>query len=243
MTTKTWLGGLGAAALAVALGLVLPLPEPPQPTAAAGAPAPVPLPAARPVAAPRTGSARTTAAPSADAGVELDRLVAAARQGDRRAAYAAYQLLSSCVQTPAPDVCRGLPPTLVQERLRFLAQAAQAGVVDAQIDFYMEGPAPVQAADGEALQAWRGQAMGLLTAAAGQCEPFAMGLLATLYDAGEMTQRSAAQALAYAVAESQLRHRAPPSDEALRNRLAEPADDAVLAAARLQGQQLAAACR
>ncbi|PTT80019.1 hypothetical protein DBR42_20270, partial [Pelomonas sp. HMWF004] len=78
--------------------------------------------------------------------------------------------------------------------------------------------------------------------AAAQCESFAMGLLATLYDAGEVTPRDAAQALAYAVADGQLRHR-PPSDDALRDRLAEPVDDATLAVARQQGQRLAAACR
>jgi hypothetical protein len=244
MAMKAWLGGFGAVALVLALvqafapsapplmeappppvGPALPWPAPPHLTVRAGAQPP----ASRVVGTPTDRD-------------ELERLIAAARQGDRQAAYVAYQRLSACATEAPPDACSRLPPSLVQERLRFLAEAAQAGVVGAQIDFYMEGPGALQSADDEALQAWREQAVGQLASAAGRCDVFAMGLLATLYDAGEMTQRNDARALAYAVAERQLRRRAPPSDAALRNRLAEPVDDAVLATARQQGQSLAAAC-
>jgi hypothetical protein len=239
---KAWLAGLvGAAALAAGLGLAafappaalpvalrvaLPVAQAPAPAVRLQPPSEVPRAV---VALPPAPLASTT---------KLDRLVAAARQGDRRAGYGAYQALSAC---SAVGACRGLPASLVQERLRFLADAAAAGIADAQIDFYMEGPDAQQALDGDALQAWRQQALGGLTAAAAQCEPFAMGLLATLYDAGELMPRDATQALAYAVAEGQLRHR-PPGDDALRDRLAEPATDAALAAARQQGQRLAAGC-
>lgn len=248
MAMKAWLGGLGAVALVAALGLAALVP-PAMPPAGEAAPAvmpplPLPLPMAPPAMAARV-VARPVAARAVLAPVsttELDRLVAAARQGDRRAAYAAYQALSACAVPEAPQACRGLPASLVQERLRFLADAVQAGIAAAQIDFYMEGPDALQALGGDALQAWREQALGGLKAAAGQCEPFAMGLLATLYDAGELTPRDPARALAYAVAEGQLRRR-PASDEALRDRLAEPVDDATLAAARQQGLSLAGACR
>ena len=240
---KAWLGGLGAvvlmAALAAALGLAVFVPPAAAPVAVVPAAAvrPLPLPAAPAAVALRPTAARAVVAPVAS--TELDRLVAAARQGDRRAGYAAYLALSACL---AAQACAGLPPSLVQERLRFLADAVQAGIAGAQIDFYMEGPDAAQAVDGDALQAWRAQALGGLKAAAAQCEPFAMGLLATLYDAGELMPRDATQALAYAVAEGQLRQR-PPSDDALRDRLGEPTADAALAAARQQGLGLAAACR
>ena len=106
----------------------------------------------------------------------------------------------------------------------------------------MEGPDALQSQDADALQAWRQQALSGLKAAAAQCEPFAMGLLATLYDAGELMPRDGAQAVAYAVAEGQLRLR-PASDDSLRDRLAEPIEAAALEAARRQGLSLAAACR
>lgn len=176
---------------------------------------------------------------------ELDRLVALARRGDdARASHAAYQALAACVAPEAeqPVFCRGLPASLLQERLRFLGHAARAGLPAAQIDFYMEGPDALQALDADALQAWRLEALAGLQGAAAGCEPFAMGLLATLYDAGELMPRDATRALAYAVAEGQLRRLAV-SDDSLRDRLAEPVDDAVIASAREQGQRLAAACR
>ena len=246
---KTWLGGLGAVALLAALGQAVLITS-----SAPSAPTVPPAAAVRPLAlptAPQDEQTRPAARPAvARASVvpvsstELDRLVAAARQGDRRAGYAAYQALSACLavdEAAAARACGGLPLSLVQERLRFLADAAQAGISGAQIDFYMEGPDALQAADGDVLQAWRQQALGGLKAAAAQCEPFAMGLLATLYDAGELTPRNAVEAVAYAVAEGQLRRR-PPSDDALRDRLGEPIADAALAAARQQGMSLAAAC-
>ena len=141
-----------------------------------------------------------------------------------------------------PSSCHGLPASLLQERLRFLGQAVHAGLPAAQIDFYMEGPDAMQALDPDALQAWRAQALAGLQGAAAQCEPFAMGLLATLHDAGELAPRDAVQAVAYAVADGLVRHR-PPGDELLRDRLAEPIADAELAAGRQQGERLAAACR
>lgn len=243
MVIKAWHAGLAALAGLAVLGLVM-VPAPPADVAAVVPervvqPLPLPVVPAAPVTRPAV--ARPVAAASPD---ELERLVAQARRGDMRAAHAAYQALSACV---APEVeraafCRGLPASLVQERLRFLADAARAGVAAAQIDFYMEGPSAAQAVDADALQAWRGQALAGLKEAAAQCEPFAMGLLATLYDAGETAPRDAPQALAYAVAEGQLRRRTV-SDDSLRDRLAEPVTDAALAAAREQGQRLAAACR
>jgi hypothetical protein len=233
---KAWLGGLGALGLLTALGLAV-ITAPPEPVPASSAVAPPALPALpRAIPAPAAPRLHAELAPVPSPS-ELDRLVATARQGDRRAAYAAYLLLSACVET----ACPGVPLSLVNERLRFLADAARAGVAGAQIDFYLEGPGAQQATEGDALQAWRQQALDGLKSAAAQCESFAMGQLATLFDTGELAARDATAAVAYAVADGQLRRR-PPSDASLRDRLAEPISDAALAAARQQGLDLAAAC-
>lgn len=241
---KAWYGGLGALALLAVLGLAWPVGQPAprgDVTLPAVAVRPLALPAVASTGAAVRGRAMARPAPAVRTASELDRLVAEARRGDVRAGYAAYRALSACAGDPR-ETCRGLPYSLLQERLRFLADAARAGLPAAQIDFYMEGPGAQQAQDGDALLAWRQQALGWLKAAAGQCEPFAMGLLATLYDGGELMPRDASQAVAYAVAEGQLRHR-PPSDEGLRDRLAEPIEAAALNAARRQGLSLASACR
>lgn len=232
---KAWLGGLGVVGLLGALGLTLTA-VPPEPMTASRVVAPLALPT--PARATPPALRPLVAATSAPAPTELDRLVAAARLGDRRAGYAAYRLLSACAET----ACPGVPLSLVNERLRFLADAARQGVARAQIDFYLEGPGAQQATEGDALQAWREQALDGLRNAASQCESFAMGQLATLFDTGELAPRDAAEAVAYAVADGQLRRR-PPSDAALRDRLAEPISDAELAAARERGLSLAAACR
>lgn len=249
--THGWLGALALAAGAGWTAMTVssvPGPVPvPMPTAGGAlltgvAVQPVPLPTPQVVPAARAyAPPPARPAPAPRSVPELDRLVAAARQGDVRAGYAAYQALAACAAADGAP-CAGVPAPLLQERLRFLADAAHAGLPAAQIDVYMEGPDPLQAQDPDALQAWRQQALAGLTSAASQCEPFAAGLLATLYDAGELTPRNAAQAVAYAVAEGQLRRR-PPSDAALRDRLAEPIDDAALLAARQQGMAWAAACR
>ncbi|MGM9481600.1 hypothetical protein ACS5PN_10450 [Roseateles sp. NT4] len=242
---KTWHAAVGALALLALLGLVA-MPAPPADVATAPEQRvqALPLPTVPPAVAARPVLAGPVAAVAPVAPSELDGQVAQARRGDRRAGHAAYQALSACVAPEAerPAFCRGLPASLVQERLRFLADAAQAGIAAAQIDFYMQGPDAAQAVDADALQAWRTEALNGLKDAAAQCEPLAMGLLATLHDSGELAPRDATLAVAYAVAEARTRHR-PTSDERLRDRLAEPITDAELAAARAQGERLAASCR
>ncbi|RTL40940.1 MAG: hypothetical protein EKK53_14570 [Burkholderiales bacterium] len=250
--TRRW-GGLGVVALAA--GLVLgawwmprsPSGGPPATAPAEAAPAtrlarasPAMLPvalAAEPAASTPAREGRRTM----DRYAALDALIAAARQGDAQAAHAAYRGLAACLGPDAPR-CPGLPASLLQERMRFLAQAMHAGLPQAQLDFYFEGPDLGQAQDAASLQAWRAEALAGLQAAAARCEPLAAGVLATQYDSGELSPRDPGLAVAYAVAEGRLRGR-PTSDASLRDRLAEPIDDAALAAARQQGLALAAACR
>lgn len=242
---KPWLAGLASVALAagLALGAAWPPMSPPLAAPEAG-PVPVAaltLPALPSVAPAVARPQRPATAPARESDAALDALIAAARRGDAQAAYAAYRALAACAQPDGPP-CAHLPASLLQERMRFLAQAVRAGLPDAQLDFYFEGPDRLQAQDEQALQAWRAEALAGLQAAASHCEPLAAGLLATLYDSGELAPRDPALAVAYAVAEGRWRHR-PPSDASLRDRLAEPIDDAALAVARQQGLALAAACR
>lgn len=197
----------------------------------------VPTVVANPVPSSRRAPASSGVAPSA-----VMRAVAAARLGDAQAAHDAYRRLTDCSRGDGTSECAGLPRSLIEERLRFLAQAARAGIPAAQVDVYMEGPDPLVALDEQQLQAWRAETLSGLQQAAGRCDAFANGLLATLFDSGELAPRDAARAVAYAVAEASLRHR-PLTDEALQDRLAQPLDAAGLAAAREQGLRLAASCR
>lgn len=241
-----WTAGL--AALAV-LGLVLSLlgmgaPETPAAQHEPQAPkvAALSLPAAPPDVARPTGSNHRSSVSAGAVVSALARAVAAARLGDAQSAYEAYRLLTDCSRGEGPAECAGLPRSLIEERLRFLAQAARAGVPAAQVDVYMEGPDPLLALDERQLQAWRAETLSGLQQAAGRCDAFANGLLATLSDSGELAPRDPARAVAYAVAEATLRHR-PLTDDALQDRLAEPLDAPSLASARAQGLRLAASCR
>lgn len=156
----------------------------------------------------------------------------AARMAEPRAAYHVYQALAICAtsqgDTPALQdaaqraqfeqerkavlqICASVSPALVQERLHFLGIAAQAGLREAQIDFYMEGPNGKtvnwsQARTDPAVQQWQADALHFLQQAGAHGEPFAYGLLANAYYAGTLAPRDAKLALTYAAAEAQLRH-------------------------------------
>lgn len=181
----------------------------------------------------------------------LEPRMAAVRRGEIRPAYEVYQALSLCAalddaegteRQQIAEACRGVSPLQVQERLRWLTQAAQAGVVDAQVDFYFDGRRsqnPALPADDPGLQAWKAEALDHLQRAARHCDHFAMGLLATLSESGELAPADPAQALRYAVANAQVRG-LPISTAALRDRFGEEVADADLAAAIPAGLALAA---
>lgn len=197
----------------------------------------------------------------------IDRHAPAARRGDPQAVQALYEALAVCAtrDDPLPDVaapadrdallreqaqvrrlCAGVSPAQVQERLRFLAAAADAGLAQAQVDFYAEGPdgagvsATLQAdsADDPALAAWRAQAVAHLQRAAAQCEPFAMGLLASLYDGSLVAPASPALAVTYAAAEGVARGQ-PRSAARLQGAFGAGLTPAEVDAARRDGEQLA----
>ncbi len=155
---------------------------------------------------------------------------ARARKGDPVAAYKVYQAVDVCAKLadPLPEfasdaqrdeahterqrveqLCSGVSQAQIEERMRFLNDAARAGNTDAQIDFFMEGPngRPVeQSNDDAALQLWKTEALGYLTSAGQRGDAFALGLLANAYDAGNIVEPDAKTSLAYTVANAAARN-------------------------------------
>lgn len=190
-----------------------------------------------------------------------------ARAGDKDAAYNVYQATAVCASNdePAPAyrsadeleqfqaerkkmlaLCEGVNPAQLQERLSFLAVAARAGKVEAQIDYFMEGPYGrdtdlAKSAEDPVVQQWKTEAVTELKSAAGQGEPFALALLSQVYDAGELLPRDARLSLAYKVAEADARNSVL-SEEQLRRNAGAQMSDADFASALQTGRQIASAC-
>ena len=190
-----------------------------------------------------------------------------ARAGDKDAAYKVYLAAAVCASNdePAPAfnddaglkqflqqrekllaLCQGVNSAQLQERLTFLAQAARAGNVEAQIDYFMEGPYGrdtdlAKSADDPVVQQWKTEAVKDLKAAAGQGEPFALALLAQVYAAGELLPRDEKLSLAYKVAEADARN-SNLSEQQLRRNAGAQMSDADFASALQTGRQMAAAC-
>jgi hypothetical protein len=190
--------------------------------------------------------------------------VGAARSGDVKAAYEVYQAESICAANDDPvsdyfdpaqkeqflrereglvKLCSGLSPAQVQERLGFLGTAARAGHVGAQIDYYMEGPygrsldLAENGADPIVVQ-WKQDALGYLKQAGGKCDHFALALLATVYDAGQLTARDLRSSMAYSIAAAVPRKK-PLTDAQLRERFGDELSAADFDSARAMGAQLA----
>ena len=160
----------------------------------------------------------------------IDKHAVAARRGDAYAAYEVYKAESVCAvgNEAAPQfdlpaqhakflqerqtlatLCAQVSPAQIQERLGFLSQAARSGLREAQIDFYIEGPYGRAVDnfnnDDPILKDWREEALGHLQAASAQCDPYAMGLLANAWDAGDFGKRNVGLAAFFSAAEAQTR--------------------------------------
>lgn len=172
--------------------------------------------------------------------------IGAARTGDMKAAYEVYKAEAVCANSDEPvadyqdagereqflrqreglrKLCKGMSLAQVQERMVFLAAAARAGNAEAQIDFYMEGPPgtlrnPSVNGDDPAVKQWKEDAIDFLKQAAAKCDRFALGLLSTVYDAGNIVEHSDKLSMAYGVADS-LARRIPVTPAQLRNRFGE----------------------
>jgi hypothetical protein len=200
-----------------------------------------------------------------DAAAYIDARAAAARTGDVHAAYEVYQAASACAAAgePLPDfldpkegeaaarerahvraLCARVSPAQLQERMRFLTRAADAGERDAQVDFFMEGPGgkPLAEADqaDPQVQQWQQQALTYLKDAGAQCDQFALGLLSNAYDAGQLGARDPALAMAYQIASNAARAK-PLSEQQLRQRWGEELAAGDFDAARRKGAQIAGA--
>lgn len=190
--------------------------------------------------------------------------IGAARSGDPKAAYEVYQAESICAANDDPvadyhdpaqkaqflrereglvKLCAGMSPAQVQERLGFLGTAARAGQVAAQVDFYMEGPYGrefdmAQNADDPTVRQWKEDALGYLKQAGGKCDHFALALLSTVYDAGQLTERDLRTSIAYRVAAAVPRKK-PVNEEQLRNEFGDQLSPADFASALQLGAQMA----
>lgn len=201
-----------------------------------------------------------------DAAAYIAERAARARTGDLKAAYEAYQAASGCAAAEEPlseffneaegreaarerermrRLCAKVSPAQIQERMRFLSQAADAGNHDARIDFYMEGPGgrtvDLQThADDPEVREWKQQAIAYLQQAGAQCDQFALGLLSNVYDAGQLVPRDPASSMMYTIASNNVRSR-PLSEDQLRRRFGDELAPAAFDAALQAGARLAAA--
>ncbi|MFZ6813376.1 hypothetical protein ACO0K3_02830 [Undibacterium sp. Rencai35W] len=197
----------------------------------------------------------------------ISKWVGLARAGDIDAAYNVYQAESVCSNVAEPltefnreadreqsvaehkrliTLCAGVTPAQIQERLSFLSLAAHAGKVDAQIDYFMEGPygRPIdlkESRDDPLVQTWKSEAVTGLKAAAVMGEPFAFALLSQSYDVGEIVPRDAKQSLAYKVAEAEVRNTTL-SELQLRRKFGSQMSDEDFDAAMQMGKKLAQEC-
>lgn len=197
----------------------------------------------------------------------IDQWAAAARRGDKDAAYKVYQAESVCATNDEPmanyqteedrkeflnereairKICNGVSPVQVQERMHFLELAARGGNNQAKIDFYMEGPGGrtdngVLSRNDPAFKQWREDAVGYLKSAANQGDPFAMGLLSTIYGGETLGMRDTKLAMAYSIAEATARGRQL-TDDQLKRRFGKQMSGSDFAAAMQMGTQISSDC-
>jgi hypothetical protein len=190
-----------------------------------------------------------------------------ARTGDVSAAYKVYQAADVCADNDEalPDfqaesqrvqflndraalekLCAGVTPAQVQERMVFLTLAARAGNADAQIDYFMEGPYGrpanlADSADDPAVMKWKEDAVAYLKAASGQGQTFALALLSSAYDVGDLVPQDAKMSLAYAVADAAARN-VTVSPTQLRNRFGPQMSDEDYINSLQLGIQIASDC-
>ena len=190
-----------------------------------------------------------------------------ARTGNMEAVYKMYQAESVCANNDDPvaeykntierdqflserqalkKICEGVSPAQVQERLQFLSLAARSGKVNAQIDFYMEGPYGRALdlsgnRDDPLVQKWKDDALDGLKSAAAHGEPFAFGLLSLNYDNGELVPRDMKLSLAYKEAEAEIRNTAL-SEAQLRRKFGAQMSDSDFDRALQLGRQMALEC-
>ncbi|MCC7702102.1 hypothetical protein IGS59_07630 [Janthinobacterium sp. GW460P] len=156
----------------------------------------------------------------------LERLGASGKPED---AYAAYNLIDDCIvfqresrlpgmefelgremtvgeKTAQQQLCAGLTQRQREDRLGYLATAAQGGVPGAATLFLSEGPFGDRSAlrnrpDDPLVQAWKRQAIAQLTAQADEAELTSVSTLMMAYlRDGDVVQKDAPQAYGYLLA-------------------------------------------
>ncbi|MGI9024499.1 MAG: hypothetical protein ACR2GP_02780, partial [Burkholderiaceae bacterium] len=203
----------------------------------------------------------------------VDRWSHAARTGDTRAAYRVYQAEAYCARTeenerllrgpsiPREDearasiaawarslrnLCDGVSPAEVDERLHFLLVAAQSGIADAQIDFFIEGPYgkpyELRAEDPDPnVIAWKARAVDFLKQAAMQNNRDALEFLSLAYFNGVVVPQDFETSLTYDIALARANHK-DPDLALLATQLIKQLPESSVARARTAGEALYRQC-
>lgn len=216
-----------AAAIAAALAFVYwPAPDGGAPPVAAGGPA---APQGRSLASYFNLDAAPVPAAAPVPVTLAQQLARLAASGKPEDAYAAYNLLDDCIvfqresrlpglefelgremtaeeKAAQQQLCAGLTQRQREDRLGYLAAAAQGGVPGAATIFLSEGPFGDRSAlrnrpDDPLVQAWKRQAIAQLTAQADEAELTSVSTLMMAYlRDGEVVRKDAPQAYGYLLA-------------------------------------------
>lgn len=203
----------------------------------------------------------------------IDRWSPAARTGDAHAAYRLYEAEALCARAAENErmlrsrslsqgdglresieastedlqaLCDGVSPKEVEERLVFLTQAALSGNVQAQLDFYVEGPLgrhdELRADDPDPnVGTWKSQAIAFLKQAAMQNNRDALEALAVAYFNGIVVPQDFETSLTYEIALARASHK-DPELALLATQLTAQLPAAVVARARTAGEALYQQC-
>lgn len=169
-------------------------------------------------------------------------------QGDAGAAFQAYRALSICSQarvarnalsahaatiedalrkslesiaSRANKVCSHVSDVQLKERLSYLRLAAKAGIPDAQVAFFVEGPTgePVDysrfSKDDQVFASWKNDAIKFLEASSLKGNKSAMAMLVQLYSGGDVVEPDPKVALKYAIVQSLAKGLDPSSQTAV----------------------------
>lgn len=156
-------------------------------------------------------------------------------QGDANAAFQAYRALSICSQardaknalsmhaatiedalrkslesaaSRANDVCSHVSDVQLKERLSYLRLAAKAGIPDAQVAFFAEGPTGEAidysklSKDDPVFASWKNDAIEFLEDSSLKGNRSAIAMLVQIYSDGNIVESDPKKALKYAIVQS-----------------------------------------
>ncbi len=144
------------------------------------------------------------------------------------------------------NLCDAVSPAEVDERLHFLLVAAQSGIANAQVDFYIEGPYgkpyELRAEDPDPnVIAWKARAIDFLKQAAMQDNRDALEILSLAYFNGVVVPQDFETSLTYDIALARANHK-DPDLALLATQLIKQLPESSVARARTAGEALYRQC-